>query len=155
MNNSIKLPIAALSVALLLSVFTFGSIVARGGGEGGASTEAGGNVPNGQYGGNRFWSDVTAQQVTVAADPSGALRWDQAEYTAPAGDVTFVVKNPSPVQHQFGIEGNGINYQSGNISGGNTTTNLTLRGLPAGEYQIVCNFPGHKEGGMVAKLIVT
>lgn len=154
MNNSIKLPIAALSIALLLSIFTFGSIVARSGGEGGGGA-AGGDVPNGQYGGSRFWSEVTAQQVTVVADPSGALRWDKAEYTAKSGDVTFVVQNPSPVQHQFGVEGNGIKYESGNISGGNTTTNLTIKGLPPGEYMIVCNFIGHKEGGMVAKLTVT
>ena len=67
---------------------------------------------------------------------------------------TFVVNNPSPVQHQFGVEGNGISYESGNLGGG-TTTNLTIKGLPPGEYQIVCNFPGHKEGGMIAKLTVS
>jgi len=155
MNNSIKLPIAALSVALLLSVFTFGSIVARSSEGGGGGAASGGNVPNGQYGGSRFWSEVAAQQVAVSADPSGALRWDKAEYTSTTGDVTFVVKNPSPVQHQFGVEGNGISYQSGNISGGNTTTNLTIKGLPPGEYMLVCNFIGHREGGMVAKLVVT
>ena len=155
MYNSIKLPIAALSVAALLCVFTFGSIVARGGGATGANTGAtGGDVPNGQYRGSRFWSEVSAQTVDVSTDPSGALRWDKTEYTAKAGDVTFVVKNPSPVQHQFGVEGNGITFESGNLSGG-STNNLTIKGLTPGVYQIVCNFPGHKEGGMVAKLTVT
>lgn len=154
MYNSIKLPIAALSVAALLCVFTFGSIVARGGGASGASTGAtGGDVPSGSYRGSRFWSEVAAQKADVAADPSGALRWDKTEYTATTGDVTFVVKNPSPVQHQFAVEGNGVSYQSGNLSGG-STNNLTIKGLPPGEYLIVCNFPGHKEGGMVAKLTV-
>jgi uncharacterized cupredoxin-like copper-binding protein len=30
----------------------------------------------------------------------------------------------------------------------------TVKGLPAGEYQIVCNYPGHKAAGMIATLIV-
>jgi uncharacterized cupredoxin-like copper-binding protein len=58
------------------------------------------------------------------------------------------------MQHQFGIEGNGIQYESGNLDP-NTTTNLTIAGLKAGTYDVVCNFPGHKAGGMVAKLVVS
>lgn len=100
-----------------------------------------------------FSGESVAQQVQVAADPSGALRWDRAEYTATAGDITFVVKNASPVAHQFSIEGNGVNYKSPNF-GTNTTNMYTVKGLPAGEYQIVCNYPGHKAAGMVSKLIV-
>ena len=154
MNNSIKLPVAALSVAILFCIFAFGSIVARNSAASGTPTVAGGDVANAPYRGSKFYSQVVDQKVSVAADPTGALRWDKTEYTATAGDVTFVVANPSPVQHQFGIEGNGISYQSGNLGGG-TTTNLTIKGLPPGEYMIVCNFPGHREGGMVAKLTVT
>lgn len=154
MNNSIKLPVAALSVAILLCVFTFGSIVARSSGTSGTPVVPGGDVANAPYKGSKFYSQVVDQKVNVAADPSGGLRWDKTAYTAAAGDVTFVVNNPSPVQHQFAVEGNGISYQSGNLGGG-TTTNLTIKGLPPGEYMIVCNFPGHKEGGMVAKLTVT
>ncbi len=153
MNNSIKLPVAALAVAVLFSIFTFGSIVARQSGEAGGGAAAGGDVPNGPYRGSRFYSEVTAQTVNVAADPTGGLKWDKPEYTATAGDVTFVVSNPSPVQHQFGVEGTDTNYQSGNLGGG-TTTNLTIKGLQPGEYQLPCNFPGHREGGMVSKLIV-
>lgn len=104
-------------------------------------------------GGNGFTSEMVAQQVQVAADPSGALRWDRAAYEATAGDISFVVKNASPVGHQFSIEGNGVNYKSANF-GTNTTNILTVQGLPAGEYQIVCNYPGHKAAGMIAKLTV-
>lgn len=150
MENSIKVPVAALSVAALLVVFTFGSIVARSNQATGTTT---GDVPNGGYGGSRFFSTTVAQRLEVAADPGGGLRWTQERYTAEAGGVTFVVENPSPVVHQFGIEGSGISYQSGNLPGGSTTT-LTIPDLPPGEYQIVCNFPGHRQAGMVAKLRV-
>lgn len=154
MTNSIKLPVAALAVALLFSVFTFGSIVTRRTLESASGAAVSGDVANAPYGGSKFYSQAAAQQVPVAADPTGGLKWDKAEYTATAGDVTFTVANPSPVQHQFGVEGAGINYQSGNLGGGTTVT-LTIKGLPPGEYQLVCNFPGHKAGGMVAKLTVT
>lgn len=103
--------------------------------------------------GNVFTNEMVAQQVQVAAEPTGALRWDRATYEATAGDITFVVKNASPVGHQFSIEGNGVNYKSANF-GTNTTNTFTVKGLPAGEYQIVCNYPGHKAAGMISKLIV-
>lgn len=100
-----------------------------------------------------FTNAVAAQQITVSAHPAGLLQWDREGYQALAGDVTFVVNNPSPLAHQFGVEGHGVNAQSANINAGATNT-YTLRGLQAGEYLIVCNFPGHREAGMVAKLLV-
>lgn len=103
--------------------------------------------------GNVFSTETVAQQVAVAADPSGALKWDRSSYEAKAGDISFVVKNASPQPHQFAIEGNGVNYQSANFQA-NTTHVFTVKNLPAGEYQIVCNYPGHKAAGMVAKLVV-
>lgn len=100
-----------------------------------------------------FSGEVVSQQVAVSADAGGALRWDRATYEAKAGDVTFVVKNSSPVGHQFSIEGNGVAYKSPSF-GTNTTNMYTVKALPTGEYQIVCNYPGHKAAGMVATLIV-
>ena len=97
--------------------------------------------------------EIVAQQVPVAADPGGALKWDRVSYEAIAGDITFVVKNSGPVGHQFSLEGNGVIYKSPNF-GPNTTNMYTVKGLLAGEYQIVCNYPGHKAAGMVAKLTV-
>ncbi len=121
---------------------------------GGAATTggAGGDVPNGTYGGTKFFSAVADQKVEIAATTTG-LKWDKAEYTAKAGDVTFVAKNPATFPHQLGIEGNGIMYESGDLVA-NTTTNLTIKGLKAGSYDVVCNYPGHKAAGMVAKLTV-
>jgi plastocyanin len=100
-----------------------------------------------------FSAEIVAQRVPVAADPSGALRWDRASYAATAGDSTFVVNNSSPVAHQFSIEGGGMMYKSPNF-GTNTTNMFTVKGLPVGEYRIVCNYPGHKAAGMVARLTV-
>lgn len=96
---------------------------------------------------------VVAQRVAVAADPSGALKWDQATYEARAGDSTFQVSNRSTLPHNFAIEGNGITVQSKDF-GGNTDHTFTVKGLPTGEYRIVCTVPGHCESSMIARLIV-
>ncbi len=107
----------------------------------------------GGAGGSQFSNEVVAQRVEVAADPAGALRWDRATYEATAGDITFVVSNPSSMQHQFTLEGNGVTYRS-KIFSSNTTNNFTVKALPAGEYQLICDYAGHKQAGMVARLIV-
>ena len=100
-----------------------------------------------------FSSETATQQVTVTADPNGLPKWTQVSYEAKAGDVTFVVANPSAVTHNFKVEGPGVQAQSANFPG-KTTQSYTIKGLPPGEYLIVCTFAGHREAGMVAKLIV-
>ena len=103
--------------------------------------------------GGQFSGEVVAQRIAVTADPTGAPRWDRATYEATAGDITFVVGNPSSATHQFTLEGNGVTYRSKTFSG-NTTNNFTVKALPAGEYQLICDYAGHKQAGMVARLIV-
>jgi plastocyanin len=95
-----------------------------------------------------FSSEVVAQQVAVSAD-AGASHWDKATYDANAGDITFVVRNPSPHPHQFTLKGNGVNYAS-DVLDSSTTNNFTVKRLPAGEYQLICNL----HGGMTSKLVV-
>ena len=107
----------------------------------------------GDGGSGQFSGEVVAQRVAVAADPTGALRWDRATYEATAGDITFVVSNPSSMPHQFTLAGNGVTYRSKTFAS-NSTNNFTVKALPAGEYQIRCDYAGHKQAGMVARLIV-
>ena len=101
-----------------------------------------------------FSSETVAQQIAVAADASGALKWDRASYEATAGDVTFVVANPSPVMHNFRVEGPGVQAQSP-ILAAKTTQSFTIKGLPPGEYTIVCTFAGHREAGIAGLDVFT
>ncbi|HET8626808.1 MAG TPA: plastocyanin/azurin family copper-binding protein [Thermomicrobiales bacterium] len=87
-----------------------------------------------------FSHEVTAQQFTVTA--TGSLTWDPNHLTSQAGEVTFVVKNPTTLVHNFVLQGNGVNATSGDLRPG-TTTNLTLKGLKPGAYRYVCTIPGH------------
>ncbi len=147
-----------MAPAMFLILILGAAAVACGSGTGGDSTKAtgggGATVKGGsQYGGTDFLAEVVAQKVNVAADASMALKWDKTAYTATAGDVTFVVKNPSPIEHQFTVEGNGISYSSPTLKAG-STTNLTIKGLKPGTYKILCEIAGHSEAGMVATLTV-
>jgi plastocyanin len=114
-----------------------------------------GDAGNGSAGGGKtgFSTEVFDNQVRVTADPKGALKWDQATYQAQAGNVTFVVTNTSPTPHNFAVQGNGINAVSKNFRGQNAQF-LSLPNLAPGDYMIVCTVPGHREAGMVAKLVV-
>src|SRR3954454_4887964 len=131
----------ALALALILGT----TLVACGQGDAGNGSAGGGNTG--------FSTDVYDNQVHVTADPKGALKWDQTTYQAQAGNVTFVVTNTSPTIHNFAVMGNGVNAISKNFRGQNAQM-LSLPNLAPGEYMIVCTVPGHREAGMVAKLIV-
>ena len=111
------------------------------------AVDAGGPATSG------FLDEVVPNQIEVNADPKGRLRWEREAYDGVAGDVTFVVKNPSTVAHNFVIEGNGVKAASKTI-GAKKTATLTLKGLAPGEYLIVCTLPGHREAGMIATLVL-
>jgi plastocyanin len=96
-----------------------------------------------------FSSEVVSQQVTISTDAGDASKWDKATYDANAGDITFVVRNRASYPHQFTLKGNGVNYGSDTFDS-NTTNNFTVKNLPAGEYQVICNL----HPGMVSKLVV-
>ena len=100
-----------------------------------------------------FTDTPVAQIVAVRVDPSGRLAWEQAEYTAAAGDITFVVSSPAGLAHNFTIDGPGVKAQSPQFAGG-TTNRFTLKGVQPGTYKISCTVPGHHEAGMVATLHV-
>jgi plastocyanin len=139
-----------LAVALAFGIITYAAIRTLPASDTGArvAAPAAGEAPI-----TAFSDAPAAQQIPVAADPTGALKWDRTTYEARAGDVTFVVTNKSSSTHNFAVEGGNVKAQGKNF-GTNTTTMYTVKGLKPGTYQIVCNFPGHKEGGMVAVLIV-
>ena len=109
--------------------------------------------PSGQVATTEFSSKEVAQTLEVRVDPSGRLAWERAEYTAVAGDVTFVVSNPARLPHEFAIEGPGVKAQSPVFEGG-ATNRYTLQSVQPGVYRIACTVPGHREAGMTAVLHV-
>jgi FtsP/CotA-like multicopper oxidase with cupredoxin domain len=91
-------------------------------------------------------SDAQTVEVTL-----GDLFIEPKQLEAPAGDVTFEVTNDGQTEHNFAIEGHGATEM---IPPGETVT-LQVPSLEAGEYEVICEVPGHAGGGMVATLVVT
>ena len=97
-----------------------------------------------------FSSEPAAQQVEVAA--TDKVTWAPNRLEATAGDVTFVVRNPTSLQHNFVVEGNGVKAVSRTFKP-NATVTLTLKDLKPGTYRYVCTVAGH-EATMFGTLMV-
>jgi plastocyanin len=95
-------------------------------------------------------SSVSGADVTVHAKDT--LTFDASQYTAKAGDLTFAYVDDGTLTHTLLIDGHdGFKLE---VTGkGNQQTGKV--NLPAGTYTIFCDIPGHRQGGMQAKLVVS
>lgn len=73
------------------------------------------------------------------------------EITAPAGEITLRMPNPSAVPHNFAVDE--PEQQIGEIVGEGGVSEITVD-FPPGEYEYYCSVPGHREAGMVGTLTV-
>ncbi len=97
-----------------------------------------------------FSSEPAAQHLEVAA--TDKVTWAPNRLEATAGDVTFVVHNPTSLSHNFMVQGNGVKAVSRNFKP-NATVTLTLKDLKPGTYRYVCTVAGH-EATMFGTLVV-
>ena len=127
------LPLLVLLAALALVLAACGG----GGNEESASSSGGGG------GGST---------VKIAADPSGALKFDTTSLEATAGKVTIDFTNDSSIQHNVKIEGNGVEDEgTDTITGSSTSATLDLQ---PGTYTFFCSVDGHRAAGMEGQLVV-
>lgn len=88
-----------------------------------------------------------ANQFTVNAID---INFDPKELTIPANtDVKVTVTNKGVLQHDFTIDE--LKVATKLLNGGQSET-VTIN-AKAGTYQYYCSVPGHKEAGMVGKLV--
>lgn len=91
-----------------------------------------------------------AADVTVQID-SHDIFFEPSEVTIPANtDVKVVLPNLGAAVHNFSIDELDVSVD---IAPG--ATEEVIINAPAGEYEFVCDVPGHKEAGMVGTLIVS
>ena|SRR5947209_6139820 len=91
--------------------------------------------------------------LSVAADPSGQLKFDKTSLSASAGSVAINFANHAPVGHNLTVASS-----SGAVIGATPTfegasKTLTLK-LKPGTYTFYCSVPGHRQGGMQGTLVV-
>jgi len=90
--------------------------------------------------------------LNIPADPSGALAYEFAAATAPAGPLTLRSENASAIPHNIALEGNGLDEKGPVVQGGDVSE--VKAEVEAGEYTFYCSVPGHREGGMEGELTV-
>jgi plastocyanin len=112
-----------------------------GGGSSGSSGSSSGNAS----------SSGGGEQIALAADPGGALKFDKKSLKAKAGTVTINFSNQSSTPHAVAVEGNGVDKDGQTISGGKNALTLDLK---PGTYTFYCPVPGHRQAGMQGKLVV-
>jgi plastocyanin len=91
------------------------------------------------------------ETVEVSSPADGSLEFDQAELTAPAGEVTFNYSNPSQVPHAFEVEGNGVEEETETFTEGEDSITVQLE---PGEYVFYCPVGSHRQAGMEGTLTV-
>jgi plastocyanin len=134
----------ALPLLLLLATLALGLAACGGGNEAATTSSAATTAPSGGGGGG--------STVKVAADPSGALKFDTTSLEATAGKVTIDFTNDSSLSHDVKIEGNGVSGEgTDQVTGGSTSATVDLQ---PGTYTFYCSVDGHRAAGMEGTLVV-
>jgi plastocyanin len=121
----------------------------RSGDEGAEATNDGGGGYGGAASGGGGGGGTT---LKLAADPSGALKFDKTSLTAKPGTVTIDMDNPSDVPHAVEIEGQGVEEEGEVVEKGGVST--VTADLEPGEYEYYCPVGNHEAEGMKGTLTV-
>lgn len=92
-----------------------------------------------------------AQTLKLSADES-QLRFDKDTLEAKAGEVTIVMSNPSPLDHNISLE-TPDGDQDGPTVGKDGESQVSAK-LKPGTYAYWCNVDGHRDAGMEGTLTV-
>ena len=122
-----------------------------GSGGGGSGSSSSGGTKTEDTGGGAS-SGGGGQTLKIAADPSGALKFDKSSLTAKAGKVTIVMDNPSDLPHAVEIEGMGVEAKGETVTKGGVSK--ASADVKPGKYEFYCPVDGHKQAGMEGTLTV-
>jgi uncharacterized cupredoxin-like copper-binding protein len=110
-----------------------------------STTQATTTTPSGGGGG-------AGSNLTISADPSGALKFNKSALSGKSGRVTIKMDNPSPVEHAVSIKGNGVDAGGSTVGKGGVST--ATANLKPGKYEFFCPVDGHEQAGMKGTLTV-
>lgn len=96
--------------------------------------------------------DKADREITVTLG-EGGMKFDAATYSFKKGETVKVnlVNKDAAQAHSFVIPG--LNVKSKQVPAGKTDS-VTVKADKEGTYDLICDVPGHKEGGMSAKVEV-
>jgi plastocyanin len=90
--------------------------------------------------------------LVLSADPTGQTKFDKTTLSAPAGQVTITMTNPSPVGHNIALKGTGVD-EKGKVVQGNAKS-MVQADLKPGQYEFYCSVDSHAQAGMRGTLTV-
>ena len=97
---------------------------------------------------------ATSTAASIAADPSGGLKFDKTSLAVKAGTDKFTFTNKAQVPHNFTIQ-QGTNGPvvgaTPTFTGGAKTLSVKLK---PGTYTFYCSVPGHRQAGMQGTITV-
>lgn len=117
-----------------------------------APSEAPAEPPAGEEQASPNPEEAPTGELEITADPSGSLKYDVTTLTAPAGQVTITMDNPSPVPHNVAIRGENVDEAGEIVQKGDTSS--AQADLEPGTYEFLCTVPGHEQAGMKGTLTV-
>lgn len=134
-----KLALAALGIGASLALVACG-------GSGNSTTAASPTTTTTQAGGG-------GQTISLAADASGALAYQQSSLSAKAGKATIDFDNPAALGHDVCVQDSSGKELgcSDVIEHGKTTLDVDLK---SGDYTYFCSVDGHEAAGMKGTLTV-
>jgi plastocyanin len=140
----------ALPFLLILAACALG-LAACGGSNDSASTTPASTTPA-ATGGGSTGGGGGGETLKIAADPSGALKFEETALTASAGSVTIDFTNDSSLPHDVTVEGPGVEDEGTDVvTGGSASVTVDLQ---PGEYTFYCSVDGHRAAGMEGKITV-
>jgi len=144
--------IRKLGLTLALTALAAASLAACGS-SGSSSSSSSTPTPTTSTGASSGAGGGGGSTISVAADPSGQLKYTTTQLTAKAGSDTVNFDNQSSTTHNVTIEdsnGNDVGATD-TISGSSTSTTVDLK---AGTYKFYCSVDGHEAAGMTGTLTV-
>ncbi|HZO36874.1 MAG TPA: c-type cytochrome [Solirubrobacteraceae bacterium] len=87
-------------------------------------------------------------KLTIPADPTGQLLFENKTATGTAGEITVNMPNTSGVDHNIAIEGKGAGKI---VAKGDSSFEANFA---PGKYTYICEVPGHEAAGMKGTLTV-
>lgn len=121
-------------------------------------------------------SSTPAQATTEISVEASEFAYKPVSITVPAGElITITLDNIGKVEHDFVVEkinvtdvqasdsgpsahhmgGDEADYDLHFFARAGDTETLQFTALAPGTYEVFCSIEGHKEAGMIAKLVVT
>jgi len=93
------------------------------------------------------------QQLSLAANPEGQLKYNKTSLSAQAGTVSIAFTNRAPLGHNMTVASpsNAVVGATRTFQGGAMVLTLNLK---PGTYKFYCSVPGHRVAGMEGTLTV-